>query len=599
MVQFATATADDIFDATFAEAKAYGASEAVTVEQSEAPAKIARPLPDVAYQHDPCGWAIDVLGIPRETIYWSENPEYAAEYDANGVLVRAAHEWDGDANPLVQVAEYFAQRFDVAVPSGTGTGKTYWAAVMVLWFLVCFEESIVVTTAPKLDQLTDLLWKEIGRHWRGFSESYPTAAKTHLRVRLLPGTDEQETWAAIGWPCGVEANEESAKKAQGFHAKHMLIVMEETPGIPLPTMNALVGTSVGSHNLILALGNPDSMQDTLAEFARLTGVKTVRISSFDHPNVVCDRDVVPGATTRKGIARLRDKWGDETPMFKSRARGMTPAEAVDALIKREWVEEAVARWKRIQNGTASPEEMQMLRGLGALGVDVAQSEKGDLGAIAKGKGACLVQVRAFPCPDAGELGEDVYRLMESDEIIPAHVGVDPIGPGGITVNTLDKKTDPQKARVQRLNGAYRPFEHTQRAPDGELYDWAPDAGEYLNLRAQMGWQLREDFRKGQIAMAPDEALINELITVKWSKDGGKVRLEDKKELKKRLGGKSPDRFDAAMYWNWVRRRRVDRPKPKKPDPHTSPRDLNPLPFEDEEFDRNRESGVVGMFGSQW
>ena len=51
----------------------------------------------------------------------------------------------------------------VAVPASFGVGKTYLAARLALWFLFGFREAKVVSTAPTLRQVKDLLWAEI-RH---------------------------------------------------------------------------------------------------------------------------------------------------------------------------------------------------------------------------------------------------------------------------------------------------------------------------------------------------------------------------------------------------------------------------------------------------
>ncbi|MGJ0510204.1 MAG: hypothetical protein ACR652_24420 [Methylocystis sp.] len=273
------------------------------------------PKPDEAYQKDPIGWMRDKLGIPEEQIRWSKLPEYAF------------HIWDGTVDPLAVVCEAIAEGRDCGVESATGTGKTYLAAALCLWFVACFSDALVVTTAPKEGQLTAQLWKEIGRQWPRFEAAYPWATKVTLRVRLKEGAGEQETWAIIGWACGVGSVEESATKAQGFHAAHMLVVTEETPGIDPAVMTAFKNTSVGEHNVRLALGNPDHRSDSLHRFCGEKDVVPVRISAYDHPNVVCGREVIPGAVSRKSIASKREDYGsDDHPMFKSRVRGLCPEE---------------------------------------------------------------------------------------------------------------------------------------------------------------------------------------------------------------------------------------------------------------------------------
>lgn len=273
------------------------------------------PTADVQYQRDPIGWFERVLGVPRAQVVWSLNAEYAR------------HQWDGTPDPLARICEAIANGQDTAVESATGTGKTFLAAGLALWFFACFDDALVITTAPKEGQLTTQLWKEIGRHWPRFKAHYPTASKVMLRVRMKEGAGEQETWAILGYACGVGSTEESATKAQGFHASHMLIITEETPGVDPAVMTAFKNTCTGDHNVRLALGNPDHPKDALHQMCGERGVTAVRISALDHPNVVCGREIISGAAGRRSVANMLDQYKSERhPMYKSRVRGICPSE---------------------------------------------------------------------------------------------------------------------------------------------------------------------------------------------------------------------------------------------------------------------------------
>lgn len=485
---------------------------------------------DVKYQRDPVGWAVNVLGIPEHTIRWSLNPGYQH------------HEWDATPDPIVAVAEAIGRGEDVGVESATGVGKTFAGAWIALWFLACFPDAIIITTAPKETQLTTQLWKEIGKQWPKFSAKYPHASTVELRVRMREGKGEAESWAIIGYACGVDAGSESATRAQGFHAPHMLIITEETPGIDGAVMAALANTCSGSHNIRLAFGNPDSQQDELHRFCLMEGVTHIRISAFDHPNVVTGREIVPGASSPKGIQTIKRTWGEGTSMYDSRARGISPAQATNALIHLEWCNAAAERYK----------DPNFRKGRMAKGVDVANSVAGDKAAIATGQGACLLEVRAFACPDSNQLGRDVFSEMTRDDVRPEHVGVDPVGVGAGTVNELRPLT--KGYGVQELNGGASPIERTARGLDGSTYEWVTDANVFNNFRSQMYWQMREDLRNGLVALPPDNKLFSQLTAIHFTTKNGKTIVESKEEIKKRFRGQSPDEADAVVYWNWVRPR---------------------------------------------
>lgn len=491
--------------------------------------------PHTEYQTRPLEWMTDKLSVDERTLKWSLNDDYGG------------HRWDGTTEPLVAIVEALSSGEDVGVESGTGTGKTFLGACVVLWFLACWEDAIVVTAAPKQDQLLKHIWKEIGRLWPRFKKHFPEAVLTSGHIAMRPGTEEKETWAATAFVCGVGADESSATKAQGFHAEHMLIVTEETPGIHPAIMTAFENTSTAPHNLRLALGNPDHQHDELHRFCVQPFVRHVRISALDHPNVVTgDGTIVPGAVGLEAVERRADRYGRGSRLYDSRVRGISPAEAEDALIKWEWCEEAAERYG----------EPELRNGLSALGVDVANSANGDKAAIARGIGGCLTDVSSFQCPDALQLGNRVSTEMNAQGVNRAHVGVDSVGVGAATVNQLKALG----TQVRALNGGASAVSHI----DWDLGRIAQEE-EFNNLRSQMWWQLRMDLQHGRIALPHDTELFNDLTAATWLTRNGKIVVEPKEKIRERLG-RSTDKGDAVVYWNWVRRRKpLPEPEPEIPD----------------------------------
>jgi phage terminase large subunit len=502
-------------------------------------------VPDEAYQRDPIGWMRDVLQIPEHTLRWSMNPGYAT------------HRWDGTPDPLVLVCEALADWQDAGMESGTGTGKSFLGGALVLWFLACWRHARAFTFAPKEEQLRKFIWKEIGVLWPRFKARFPTAILNDLELLMDGASAAADAWGAWGYAVGVRAGEDSATKAQGMHAEHMLLVYEETPGIPPAVLTAGENTCTAPHNLRLALGNPDHQQDALHQFCTAQGVTHVRVSALDHPNVVTgDASVVPGAVSQKAVDRRLAKYGTGSRLYESRVRGVCPAESEDALIKLEWCRAAAQKWT----------DARFRVGAKALGVDVANSENGDSAAVAMWQGATLLKVDAFACPNANQLGRDVLALGQTQYIDPAHVGIDSVGVGSGTVNTCWD----EQFRVQALNGAGSPLEGAAKGYQESEREWQSDVQTFNNLRSQMWWQMREDLRMGRVALPADEELFRELTMPVYKLQGGKVVVEGKPEIRKRLG-RSPDKGDAVVYGNWVRPR-VDtkRGEPGPYSQHKSP-----------------------------
>lgn len=461
------------------------------------------------YRENPLNYFSDRLGIRPETINWQLNESYKS------------HKWDGTENPFMQILKAIHSNKWIGVESATGTGKTHFGALLVLWFLECWENSIVITTAPKQDQLALHIWKEIGILFPKFGRG----ELTQLRLRMSPGEDR---WLAIGFVAGIKANEESSTKAQGFHAEHMLIILEETPGIPMPVITAFENTCTSSHNIILALGNPDNQFDNLHQFCLMDGVEHIRISAYDHPNVVLDDpSFIPGACTRTGIERIENRFGKGSGITLSRTRGLSPSQGENSLIRLDWC------LKAIENRDTARE---IIPGAKALGVDVANSEAGDKASIAFGIGNRLEYVESFTCTDSNQLGHRVYRLMKDEDIHEDFVAVDGIGVGAGTVNTL--KEYGIKSRKINIQSAGKPV----RSPGEE---------EFLNLRSQMWWQMREDLRLGLVTLPNDQELLEDLTVPTFEVRLGKIVVENKNEIRKRLQ-RSTNKGDAVVYWNWQR-----------------------------------------------
>ncbi len=465
------------------------------------------------YQTKPLDYMVERLGITRETIDWSIIPEYEN------------FEWDGTENPLMKILDSLVSSNWVGVESATACSKTFIAACITFWFLECFENSIVITTAPKQDQLEKNMWKEISRLFPKFNKGFLDSLT--LRMKMDEYGKKSYEWAAFGFVSGTSSDKETEDKAQGFHAEHMLIILEETPGIPKSIINSFKLTSQAPHNLILALGNPNHHLDQLHKFCQLERVESIRISGLDYPNVVLDNpSFIPGGKSRQGIQDILNEVGSKDhPFYLSRVRGISPGQSKDSLIDLKWCDEAVTRKKK-----------DFMKGDPALGVDVANSEAGDKAAIAEGLGAVLLSVDDFYCPDSNQLGKrDVYDRMKEKKIHPDRVGVDGVGVGAGTVNALKEIGK----KVQNLIGGEKPI----KIRETEFT--------FNNLRTQMYWQMREDLKNGEICLPNDTDLISDLCAPTWKINDRVIIVEGKPDIKKRLG-RSPNKGDAAVYWNWVR-----------------------------------------------
>ena len=490
-----------------------------------------RVQPLIEYRARPLDFMVDCLHIPRHTLDWTLNDGYDG------------HSWDGTANPLVTVLDALAAGSDIGVESGTGTGKSYLAAAGMLWFMACWKDARVFTFAPKEDQLRLYIWKDVTQLWPAFQQLFPSAELTDLRIRMVEGSD---AWGAWGFPVGVKAGEEISTKASGMHAPDMLLIYEECQGIDQSVIEAGENTSTAPHNLRWFQGNPNHQLDSLHLACISPGVRHVRISALDHPNVVTNTQIVPGAVGLASVLKRKEKYAQRVRLYDSRVRGISPSESAEALIKLEWITRSQARWRAAARLPSFGEPTKRLKR--ALGVDVANSEGGDEAAIARGVGRWLMAVDSFACPNANNLGTQVGLEMVRGDIQDEHVGVDSVGVGAGCVNEL------------------RAHDHWIKAlGGGDAAEERSDEEQFNNLRSQMQWCLAEDLRMDRVDLCDDPELVLDLITPQWKTVNGKIVVERKEDLKKRLpDGRSPNKGDAVVYWNWVRSRELEEEPAKRP-----------------------------------
>ena len=104
------------------------------------------------------------------------------------------------------------------VQSGHNVGKTFITACLSLWYLSCFPECVVLTTANGWAQVKGVLWEEIRKLAK--NSVYP------LGIEFKPKHPE----ARIGdnWMFGFSPDKPDA--VHGHHRDNLLIIFDEEIG---------------------------------------------------------------------------------------------------------------------------------------------------------------------------------------------------------------------------------------------------------------------------------------------------------------------------------------------------------------------------------
>jgi hypothetical protein len=138
----------------------------------------------------------------------------------------------------------------VSIRSGHGVGKTTLQAWLVLWFLLTRKNCKVPVAANSQDQLRDTIWPEIAKWHR----QLPDALRTMIDVqaeRIVVVQDPEGAFAVRR-----TASKENPEALQGFHAEHLLFLIDEASGIPDVVFEVGMGALSTPGAKVLMAGNP-------------------------------------------------------------------------------------------------------------------------------------------------------------------------------------------------------------------------------------------------------------------------------------------------------------------------------------------------------
>ena len=198
------------------------------------------------------------------------------------------------------------------------------------------------------------------------------------------------------------------------------------------------------------------------------------------------------------------------------------------VIPTAWVKAAQARW------TATPPVP-----LSTVGVDVARGGK-DKTVIAMRYGnwfAPLHKRDGKDTPDGPSGAAFVQHVLGGQN--PQAIGVDIIGVGGAVYDAL---RPPYGSRLHAFNAA-------------EASDAMDKSGtlKLLNVRAASLWKLRESLdpaSEEHLMLPPDDELRADLCASRWQPTTRGIKIEDKEEVRKRIG-RSPDCGDALAIAHFL------------------------------------------------
>lgn len=435
----------------------------------------------------------------------------------------------------LEIAEALATHRKVAVKAGHGVGKSWFAGRAVTWWIDVHPEgeAFAVTTAPTNDQVRSILWTEIRR--------------AHRRAELGGRVTEDAQWKdrhgdIIG--IGRKPSDHNEDAFQGLHARYLLAVLDEACGIPKQLWDAALSVATSEESRILAIGNPTNPASYFADVCKgaptdgtsgmsRLGWWVITVSVFDSPNLTGEAvppEVAAVLTGQSYVDEGRLSWGEGSPLWVAKIEGQFPEDASDGTIPWSWLQ-ACADDDTLGGPLRVPVE---------LGVDVGASDNGDESVIYCRRGFHVEEGErwAVRSADSEVLVDEVLRVVTLTGA--TSVKVDSIGVGHGVVGSLRRRSAKEVAHQVEVHGV-------------DVSGVAPsDPEKYSNLKAWLWWEIGRVYsqqRAWDLSGVGEQTLL-ELSEPKYREVNGRIRIEEKDEVRKRLG-RSPDNADALLLAFYV------------------------------------------------
>jgi len=470
-------------------------------------------LPAKRFYYDPIGFA-------NECIDFGDGPD------------------DGLTEYQIDVIGKIPEMKRVAVRGPHGLGKSAMSAVVILWFALTRDDAgvdwKVASTAGAWRQLERYLWPEIHKWSKRIRWDRLNRGPFNENTELLSLNLKLQHGAAFA----VASNK--AELIEGVHADSVLYVFDESKAIPAGTFEAAEGAFSGAGSAKPREDGGPALPEAYALACSTPGEPNgvfygihSRQPGFEDwwaRHVTLAEAKKAGRISDEWAENRRKQWGEQSAAYHNRVLGEFYSSDDDGIIPLAWIEAANERWKQWDESGRSYTE-----GLMTIGCDVARSGT-DKTIMAIRYGDVVTDLRTSSREDTMKTTGRVKGILDNNPGMTAIVDVIGIGAG-----VVDRLRE-QKMRVEPFNASSA---SSRKDVTGELG--------FVNARAASWWNLRDLLDPAQgskLCLPPNDRLLGDLTAAHWKViSGGKIQVESKDDIKKRIG-RSTDYGDAVIMAFW-------------------------------------------------
>lgn len=456
------------------------------------------------YIPDPVAWVEDFIVFPEgESANYYQNEALSALVADHRITLRGPH----------------------------GLGKTFVAALAILWFLSTRpDDTKIPCTASSWRQVEKYLWPEVRKwylrvdwvKWEGLGGKQPELMARSMKIG---GTAE----------AFIMSSDDEAL-IEGAHAENLMYVFDECKTIPPKTWDAAEGAFASGDCYWLAISTPGPPNTRFYDIhKRAPGFEdwTVR-------HITLEQAIAAGRISAKWAEQRKRQWGEDSAVYKNRVLGEFAASDEDSIISLESLERANKRWLEWQDAEFRGE-------FKCVAVDVG-----------RGGDPSVYGLRFDHITDEAELRgiKELRRDNKRDTmsvagttagILNAHDGYAIIDVIGIGAGVFDRMRELIRPKAQKDD----PDESymIKSFNSGEKTSMRDRSGElgFINKRAAAWWNVRELLNDDLLALPPDDKLTGDLTAPRWrAASGGRIQVEAKEKIKKRLGRSTDDGDTVVM-----------------------------------------------------
>lgn len=405
----------------------------------------------------------------------------------------------------------------ISVVGCNGSGKDWCTGSVIIpqWMRTRWPAKVVVI-GPTHRQVSDIVFNELRGAFK--SARYPLGGIMYDGASKW-FTDEENF--VVGFATTDSFN------IQGYHSPNLLVIVTEAHNVPEEHFEAINSLNPAC---ILLTGNPLSASGTFYEsfHAQTHRWDSIQISAFDTPNVIEEREVIPGLVTAQDVRDRREEYGEESPIYISRVLGQFPDNLEDAIVPRSLLMSACER----------DLEFESMYERASIACDVARFGA-DTTCVYKRRGGVCRLIWKINGRDTQQVAGKLIALVQEDETIDTIIVDDNGVGGGVTDRLREERPRGGRVNIVAFNGGSS----------------ASDKSTYSNAVTEAWYGIREAAIAGILDLGEDSATISQLSSRKFKYLGsGLVQLEPKEDYKKRVGG-SPDEADAlAMLFSPLSRK---------------------------------------------